>query len=73
MEAGPAFAYLLEVTGGRVMFAWWVDRDTTLWEVLVVPGGDSDITVVPCSDRGAPCASGERQLTTRLEHSASAN
>ena len=78
VEAGPAFAYLLEVTGGSVVFAWWVDRDTTVWEILIVPDGDSDVTVVlpagrSCNERGAPCASGDRTLTTRLEHTVSAN
>ena len=79
VEAGPAFAYLLEVEGAEVVFAWQVDRDTSLWEVMLVPkDDDTDITVVPpacrsCRDRGAPCASGERTLTTRLEHTISAN
>ena len=79
VEAGPAFAYLLEVEGAEVVFAWWVDRDTSLWEVMLVPeDNDTDITVVlpasrSCLDRGAPCASGERTLTTRLEHTISGN
>ena len=78
VEVGPAFAYLLEVTGGKVVFAWWVGRDTRVWEVLIVPDADGDITVVlpadrRCSNQGAPCASGERILTTGLEHTISAN
>ena len=78
VKAGPAFAHLLEVTGGEVVFAWWVGRDTTLWDILIVPDGNEDITVVlpadrRCSERGTPCASGDRTLTTRLEHTISAN
>ena len=40
VEAGPAFAYFLEVEGAEVVFAWWVDRDTSLWEVMLVPEDD---------------------------------
>ena len=74
MEAGPAFAYLLEVEGTKAVFAWWVGRDTTLWEIFLVPDdANSDINVVlpaerPCRSRGGICASGGRTLTTRLEH-----
>ena len=73
VDMGPAFAFLLEVTGGEVTSGWWLDRDTTLWQIVLEPDSQHDITVVlpadrSCDTRGAPCASGERVLTTRLEH-----
>ncbi len=76
IDSGPPHGYLLEVEGGRVTSAWWVERDTTLWQIVLVPEDDHDITVTlpagrPCIDqnvRGGPCASGDRKLTTRLEH-----
>ena len=73
VEYGPAFAFLLEVTGGEVTSAWWLDRDTTLWEIVLKPDSHGDITITlpadrACDTRGAPCASGTRRLTTRLEH-----
>ena len=76
IDSGPPHGYLLEVDGGKVTSAWWLERDTTLWQIVLVPEDDHDITVTlpagrPCIDenvRGGPCASGDRKLTTRLEH-----
>ena len=73
VDMGPAFAFLLEVTGGDVTSAWWMDRDTTMWKIVLQPDSGADVTIrLPadraCDARGAPCASGERRLTTGLEH-----
>ncbi|MCY4529320.1 MAG: SwmB domain-containing protein, partial [Chloroflexi bacterium] len=76
---GPYFAYLLDVEGGEVTSAWWLDRDTSLWQIVLVPNDTHDITVTlpagrACNDgnsRGAPCASGDRRLTSTLEHTIS--
>ncbi len=73
---GPYFSYLLEVEGGEVTSAWWLDRDTSLWQIVLLPDDSHDITVTlpagrACNDgnsRGAPCASGDRRLTSSLEH-----
>ena len=72
VDAGPASSFLLAVTGGDVTSAWWVNRDTRLWEIVLVPVSNDDITISLTADRacdapGAPCASGDRRLTTGLE------
>ena len=51
VEYGPAFAFLLEVTGGEVTSAWWLDRDTTLWEIVLKPDSHGDITITLPADR----------------------
>ncbi|MCY3913487.1 MAG: fibronectin type III domain-containing protein, partial [Chloroflexi bacterium] len=73
IDAGPAFAFLLTVSGGDVTSAWWVNRDARLWEVVLAPDSQDDITITlpadrACDARGAPCASGDRRLTNSLEH-----
>ena len=76
---GPYFAYLLDVQGGEVTSAWWLDRDTSLWQIVLMPDDTHDITVTlpagrACNNgnsRGAPCASGDRRLTSALEHTIS--
>ena len=73
VDMGPNFAYLLDVEGGKVTNAWWLERDTTDWEIVLVPDDDHDIKITlpadrACGDRGAPCASGGRRLATALEH-----
>ncbi|MCY3959972.1 MAG: fibronectin type III domain-containing protein [Chloroflexi bacterium] len=72
IDAGPASAFLLTVTGADVTSAWWVNRDGRLWEVVLVPDSYDDILITlpadrACDARGAPCASGDRRLTNSLE------
>ena len=60
---------LLQVTGGTVTAAHWLDRRTERWEVIVRPDTRGDIVVVlpgqkSCSDTGAPCAAGDRVLSS---------
>ena len=70
VHQGHIFPHLLEVTGGEVTSAWWLNRDTTIWQTVLVPSsGDASIAITLPADRacdvqGAPCASGERRLTT---------
>ena len=65
--------HLLEVEGGRVERAWWMERDTRLWEVAIVPETTGDIVIrLPggrdCwSEAGAPCAMGGRRLSNTVE------
>ena len=72
VDMGPNRAYLLDVEGGTVTSAWWIAQDTTRWEVVLVPDDNHDIEISlhegrSCQEKGAPCASGGRILTTRLE------
>ena len=60
---------LLQVTGGTVTAAHWLDRRTEEWQVTIEPNADGDITVVlpggrSCSANGAPCAAGDRVLSS---------
>ena len=73
VDMGPNFAHLLDVEGGKVTSAWWLERDTTDWEIVLVPDDDNDIRITmpanrACDAQGAPCASGGRRLATALEH-----
>ena len=73
VDIGRNYAYLLDVEGGTVTSAWWLDRDSTIWEIVLEPDDDKDIKIIlpagrACDDRGAPCASGGRSLATALEH-----
>ena len=73
VDAGPSFAYLLDVEGGTVTSAWWLNRDTTNWQIILTPDDDHNVTITlpsgrACDARGAPCASGKRRLTNSLEH-----
>ena len=73
VDIGRNYAYLLNVEGGTVTSAWWLDGDTTIWEIVLEPDDDKDIKIIlpagrACDDRGAPCASGGRSLVTALEH-----
>ena len=62
---------LLEVSGGTVISAHWLDRRTERWAVTVRPDTQGDVVVVLPGDRacgeqparGAPCAVGDRKLT----------
>ena len=72
IDAGPASAFLLTVTGADVTSAWWVNRDGRLWEIVLSPDSHDDITITlpadrACDARGAPCATGDRRLTNSLE------
>ncbi len=72
VNSGPNFAHLLNVEGGEVTSAWWLDGDTTTWEIVVEPGTNEDLKVTlpadrPCDAPGAPCGSGERRLSRELE------
>ncbi len=73
VDIGRNYAHLLDVEGGKVTSAWWLDGDTTIWEIVLEPDDDNDIKVSlpadrPCDAQGAPCASGARRLATALEH-----
>ena len=72
VDIGPNFGYLLDVEGGNVTSAWWLDGDTTVWEIVVEPASDGDLKIrLPagraCDARGAPCGSGERRLSNEPE------
>ena len=60
---------LLQVTGGTVTAAHWLDRRSEEWQVTIQPNTDGNITVVlpggrSCSANGAPCAAGDRVLSS---------
>ena len=68
VDAGLGKDNLLQVTGGTVTAAHWLDRRTEEWQVTIEPNADGDITVVlpggrGCSASGAPCAAGDRILS----------
>ena len=70
---GRNYAHLLDVEGGRVTSAWWLDRDTTIWEIVLEPTSDDDVRITlpsgrSCDARGAPCGSGDRRLSNQPEH-----
>ena len=73
VDIGPNRAYLLDVEGGRVTSAWWLDRDSTIWQIVLAPASNGDVRIsLPagrtCDARGAPCGSGERRLENQSEH-----
>ena len=73
VDMGPNFVYLLDVEGGTVTSAWWLDRDTTVWEIVLEPDSDGDVKITlpsgrACGERGAPCGSGDRRLSNQPEH-----
>ena len=73
VDMGPNYAHLLEVEGGKVTSAWWLDRDSANWQIVLLPDDDHDVKITlpadrACDARGAPCGSGGRRLTTALEH-----
>ena len=68
VDAGLGKDNLLQVTGGTVTAAHWLDRRTERWEVTIKPNTNGDIVVVlpggrTCSASGAPCAAGDRILS----------
>ena len=68
VDAGLGKDHLLQVTGGTVTAAHWLDRRTEEWEVTIKPNINGDIVVVlpggrTCSASGAPCAAGDRVLS----------
>ena len=73
VDMGRNYMHLLAVEGGTVTSAWWLDRDTTIWEIVLEPAsGDAVMIVLPagraCDEQGAPCGSGERRLSNQPEH-----
>ena len=73
VDIGPNFAYLLDVEGGMVTSAWWLDRDTTTWEIVLEPASTGEVKITlpagrACDAPGAPCGSGERRLSNQPEH-----
>ena len=73
VDIGPNFAYLLDVEGGWVTSAWWLDRDTTLWEIVLEPASNGEVRIAlpagrACDVPGAPCGSGGRSLANQPEH-----
>ena len=72
VDAGLGKDNLLQVTGGTVTAAHWLDRRTEEWQVTIKPNINGDIVVVlpggrTCSASGAPCAAGDRQLSNQPE------
>ena len=72
VRRGDTRADVLEVVGGTVTNGWWLDRHTGMWEFTVLPDSGADVTIVlpagrGCDTTGAPCASGDRRLSNRLE------
>ena len=73
VERGPPRAHLLKVKGGTVTSAWWLEGDTTNWEIVVNPAGTGPDGHRPCSAISVPCASGgrpvEETITATIEGS----
>ena len=72
VDVGRNYADLLDVEGGKVISAWWLDRDTTIWEIVLEPTSNDDVRITlpagrACDARGAPCGSGERRLSNQPE------
>ena len=73
VDMGPSFVYLLDVEGGTVTSAWWLDRDSTVWEIVLERTTNGDIRIsLPagraCDEQGAPCGSGNRCRSNQPEH-----
>ena len=73
VDIGRNYAYLLDVEGGKVTSAWWLDGDTTIWEIVLEPASNDDVRITlpagrACDAPGAPCGSGERHLSNQPEH-----
>ena len=73
VDIGRNHAHLLDVEGGVVTSAWWIDLDTTRWEIVLEPASDDDVSITlpagrACGEQGAPCGSGERRLSNQPEH-----
>ena len=76
VDIGRNYAYLLDVEGGKVTSAWWLDGDTTIWEIVLEPASNDDVRITlpagrACDAPGAPCGSGERPLSNQPEHTIS--
>ena len=72
MGQGTAWHSTLEVAGGSVTSAWWMDRNTSQWQIVVQPDSNGPVTIVlpagrDCQLAGVPCASGERSVSHRVE------
>ena len=70
IDVGLGKDNLLQVAGGTVTAAHWLDRRTEEWEVTIQPSSDADVVVVLpggriCSVKGAPCATGNRVFSGR--------
>ena len=62
---------LLRVTGGRVTRAWFLERNTRLWEITMQPTWEEDITIVlpgggQCPHFASPCATGGRAVRSEV-------
>ncbi len=73
VDIGRNHAHLLEVEGGTVTSAWWLDGDTTIWEIVLEPDSNGDVRIIlpagrACDAPGAPCGSGGRRLDNQPEH-----
>ena len=69
---GTASHSTLEVAGGSVTSAWWMDRNTSQWQIVVQPDPQGPVTIIlpagrDCKLAGVPCASGERSVSHRVE------
>ena len=72
VSTGTYWDSLLEAAGAAVTNAWFLDRNTRLWEIVVQPNSDDDVVLAlpagrGCETAGAPCASGSRRLSNRVE------
>ena len=72
VDMGPSYTHLLGVEGGKVTSAWWLDRDTTVWKIVLEPASNGAVKIIlpagrECGAQGAPCASGERRLNNQPE------
>ena len=72
VDMGRNYMYLLDVEGGEVTSAWWLDGDTTNWEIVLMPTSNDEVKIAlfsdrACKERGAPCGSGERRLSNQPE------
>ena len=69
VDIGPNYAHLLDVEGGKVTSAWWLDRDSANWQIVLVPDDDHDIKITLPADRACD-AQGRalRQWRTQAYH-----
>ena len=73
VDMGRNYAHLLDVEGGKATSAWWLDRDTTIWEIVLEPASNDEVRITlpsgrTCDARGATCGSGDRPLSNQPEH-----
>ena len=75
-RAGQIRRFALEVTGGAAGPVRRVDGRSDLFDILITPDSNGDVTVVinpttDCSSKGAICSSGLGRMANRLEFAVS--